>query len=44
MTENVRDGKPGEVFTVPANVMHRTRSNEKTINVCFEKTVNDVNG
>jgi len=36
--------KPGEIFTVPANTMHRTRSKERTVNLCFEKAVNDVNG
>ncbi|GIN87924.1 hypothetical protein J6TS2_43100 [Heyndrickxia sporothermodurans] len=36
--------KPGEIFTVPANTMHRTRSNERTVNLCFEKASNDING
>ncbi|MGE6259847.1 cupin domain-containing protein [Heyndrickxia sporothermodurans] len=36
--------KPGEIFTVPANTMHRTRSNERTVNLCFEKESNDING
>ena len=36
--------KPGEIFTVPANTMHRTRSNERTVNLCFEKSINDING
>ena len=36
--------KPGEIFTVPANTMHRTRSNERTVNLCFEKLSNDING
>ena len=36
--------KPGEVFTIPSNVMHRTRSNERTVNLCFEKATNDING
>ncbi|MFJ8090901.1 cupin domain-containing protein [Lysinibacillus sp. NPDC095746] len=36
--------KPGEIFTVPANTMHRTRSNERTVNMCFEKTSNDIKG
>ncbi|MDQ0271674.1 hypothetical protein J2S17_003562 [Cytobacillus purgationiresistens] len=31
-------------FTVPANKMHRTRSNERTVNICFEKMDNDVAG
>jgi mannose-6-phosphate isomerase-like protein (cupin superfamily) len=36
--------KPGDIFTVPANTMHRTRSNERTINICFEKASNDIKG
>jgi hypothetical protein len=28
----------------PANTMHRTRSNERTVNLCFERTSNDING
>lgn len=36
--------KPGEVFTIPRNVMHRTRSNERTVNLCFEKSSNDISG
>ena len=36
--------KPGEIFTVPANTMHRTRSNERTVNLCFERTSNYING
>ena len=36
--------KPGEIFTVPANTMHRTRSNERTVNLCFEKSINDISG
>lgn len=36
--------KPGEVFTVPAKKMHRTRSKERTVNLCFEKSSNDVKG
>jgi mannose-6-phosphate isomerase-like protein (cupin superfamily) len=36
--------KPGEIFTIPANTMHRTRSKERTVNVCFEKTSNDITG
>lgn len=36
--------KPGEIFTIPANVMHRTRSNERTVNLCFEKAVKDIQG
>jgi mannose-6-phosphate isomerase-like protein (cupin superfamily) len=36
--------KPGEIFTIPRNVMHRTRSKERTVNLCFEKSFNDING
>ncbi len=36
--------KPGEIFTIPANTMHRTRSSQRTVNICFEKVSNDING
>ncbi|MDQ6598944.1 cupin domain-containing protein [Bacillus salipaludis] len=36
--------KPGEIFTVPANTMHRTSSNERTVNLCFEKSSTNING
>lgn len=36
--------KPGEIFTIPANTMHRTRSKERTVNLCFEKASNDITG
>ncbi|RED66162.1 cupin domain-containing protein [Cohnella lupini] len=36
--------KPGDVFTVKANIMHRTRSTRKTVNLCFEKAENEING
>lgn len=36
--------KPGDMFTVPANTMHRTRSLERTVNLCFEKASNDITG
>ncbi|WP_237690887.1 cupin domain-containing protein [Paenibacillus caui] len=36
--------KPGDVYTVKANVLHRTRSNGRTVNLCFEKAENDING
>lgn len=35
---------PGDVYTVKANVLHRTRSNGRTVNLCFEKADNDING
>jgi len=28
--------QPGEVFTVPAGVVHRTRAEGRTVNLCFE--------
>jgi mannose-6-phosphate isomerase-like protein (cupin superfamily) len=28
--------KPGEVFMIPAGVIHRTRSHARTVNLCFE--------
>ncbi|PLT29078.1 cupin domain-containing protein [Peribacillus deserti] len=36
--------KPGEVYTVPAGVKHRTRSDGRTVNLCFEKNDTDING
>ncbi|QCR34299.1 cupin domain-containing protein [Lysinibacillus sp. SGAir0095] len=36
--------KPGEIFTIPRNVMHRTWSKERTVNLCFEKSSNNING
>lgn len=28
--------KPGEIFTVPAGVIHRTRAHARAVNLCFE--------
>jgi mannose-6-phosphate isomerase-like protein (cupin superfamily) len=28
--------KPGEAFTIPAGVVHRTRSRTRAVNLCFE--------
>ena len=28
--------KPGEAFTIPAGVVHRTRAQVRTVNLCFE--------
>jgi len=28
--------KPGEVFTIPAGVVHRSRSQARAVNLCFE--------
>ncbi|WP_127529558.1 cupin domain-containing protein [Paenibacillus kobensis] len=36
--------QPGDVYTIPRNVMHRTRSNGRTVNLCFEKADNDITG
>ncbi|MEC0303726.1 cupin domain-containing protein [Terribacillus saccharophilus] len=36
--------KPGDLFTIPAGVMHRTRSQQRTVNLCFEKAVNEIAG
>lgn len=35
---------PGELITVPKKIKHRTRSNERTILLCFEHRDNDVKG
>ncbi|MBM7836825.1 mannose-6-phosphate isomerase-like protein (cupin superfamily) [Alkalihalobacillus xiaoxiensis] len=35
---------PGEIYTVPAFTYHRTRSNGRTVNLCFEKKDTDING
>lgn len=36
--------RPGELYTIPAGVTHRTRSRERSVNLCFEhgKTYTDV--
>ena len=34
----------GEMITIPKNVRHRTRSNERTLILCFESKDNDVTG
>lgn len=36
--------EPGDLFTIPAGVMHRTRSKQRTVNLCFEKAVNEITG
>ncbi len=38
---DIRDGrtfrlKPGEALTIPAGVIHRTRSHARAVNLCFE--------
>jgi len=30
--------RPGELFTIPAGVTHRTRAKVRTVNLCFENT------
>jgi mannose-6-phosphate isomerase-like protein (cupin superfamily) len=35
---------PGDVYTIPQNVLHRTRSNGRTVNLCFEKADNNIKG
>lgn len=35
---------PGEMITIPKNVQHRTRSQDRTILLCFESMDNDVSG
>lgn len=36
--------KPGQVFSIPAGVVHRTRSHARAVNLCFEdrKAYTDV--
>jgi mannose-6-phosphate isomerase-like protein (cupin superfamily) len=34
--------KPGEVFTVPAKVIHRTIARTRTVNLCFEYTQSET--
>lgn len=36
--------KPGDAFTIPAGVVHRTRSRSRAVNLCFEdrKAYEDV--
>ncbi|MFP7477015.1 cupin domain-containing protein [Terribacillus saccharophilus] len=36
--------QPGDLFTIPAGVIHRTRSKQRTVNICFEKAVNEISG
>lgn len=35
---------PGEGYNVLAHTKHRTRSNIRTVNICFEKNDNDIKG
>jgi mannose-6-phosphate isomerase-like protein (cupin superfamily) len=34
--------KPHEIITIPAGVIHRTRSNLRTVNLCFELLEEDT--
>jgi mannose-6-phosphate isomerase-like protein (cupin superfamily) len=31
--------KPGEIYTIPTNTMHRTRSKERTVNLALKRPV-----
>ncbi|WP_407673387.1 cupin domain-containing protein [Paenibacillus silvisoli] len=44
LEDQVIELKQGEAFTVPQGVMHRTRSNGRTVNLCFEKKENVIIG
>jgi len=35
---------PGQMITIPKNVRHRTRSDSRTIILCFESASNDITG
>jgi len=35
---------PGEMITIPKNIKHRTRSDKRTLTLCFESKDNDVKG
>jgi len=35
---------PGQMITIPKNVRHRTRSNQRAVILCFESRDNDVTG
>lgn len=34
----------GQMMTIPKNVKHRTRANQRTIVLCFESKDNDITG
>ncbi len=35
---------PGQLITIPKNIKHRTRSDERTLILCFESMDNNVKG
>jgi mannose-6-phosphate isomerase-like protein (cupin superfamily) len=35
---------PGQMITIPKNVRHRTRSDSRTIILCFESESNEITG
>ncbi len=35
---------PGEMITIPKKIKHKTRSEERTLTLCFESKDNDVKG
>lgn len=39
-----KEVNPGQMIKVPKNVMHRTRSNTRTVLLCFETADNDIEG
>lgn len=42
--ENTEEIGVGQMIKVPKNVVHRTRSKERTVILCFETADNDVSG
>lgn len=42
--EHTEEIEVGQMIKVPKNVLHRTRSNERTVILCFETADNDVLG
>ena len=44
LEEKTEEINPGEMITIPKNTKHRTRSNQRTIILCFESNKNDVKG
>lgn len=44
LEDRIEELHPGEMITIPKNVQHRTRSQERTILLCFESMDNDVSG
>lgn len=44
LEDRVEEIYPGQMITIPKNVRHRTRSNSRTIILCFESASNDITG